>query len=318
MAHAHGHSHAHGAGEASDRRILGTVALNVLLTVAQVVGGTIAGSVALVADALHNLNDAVALVVVYVARRISRRSADQTRTFGYQRAQVVGAVINLVALAVVGLFLAYESVLRFFEPRDVSGWIMIALAGVALVVDIATVLLLAAMREGSVNVRAAFVHNLTDALASVAVLLGGVAVLVLDWNWVDPLLSLLIVGYIFWQVASMLPETVRVLMESAPEDLDLHEVVAAIEGVQGVEGAHHLHAWLLDEHRTALEAHVVIGRDAAGRMDEIKAAVRERLEEGFAIAHSTLELEYSDTAAAREHDTALVAERCGEDRTGRD
>ena len=306
MAHAHHHDHA--ASEASDRRILGTVALNTLLTVAQIVGGAISGSVALVADALHNLNDAMALVIVYIARRISRRDADARRTFGYQRAQVIGATINLVALAVVGLFLAYESVLRFFDPRDVGGWTMIILAGVALIVDIGTVLLLISMRKGSMNVRAAFVHNLSDALASLAVMLGGVAILTLDWNWVDPLLSLLIVAYIFWQVASMLPETLRVLMESAPEALDLGEVANAIAGVDGVQSAHHLHAWLLDEHHAALEAHIVIDRDAADRMDDIRAAIRAELEERFDIGHSTLELEFPETAARKEHDTSLVGD----------
>ena len=306
------HSHDHGAGEASDRRILGTVALNMLLTVAQIIGGAVSGSVALVADALHNLNDAMALVIVYVARRISRREADSKRTFGYQRAQVIGATINLVALAVVGLFLTYESVMRFFDPRDVGGWAMIILAGIALVVDIGTVLLLITMRRGSMNVRAAFVHNLSDALASVAVLLGGIAILTLGWNWVDPLLSLLIVAYIFWQVASMLPETLRVLMESTPEGLHLDEVAAAIAEVDGVQSAHHLHAWLLDEEHAALEAHVVIDRDASTRMDEIRAAIRQRLEQRFDIGHSTLELEFPETAAEQGHDTSLVAGNCAQ------
>jgi cobalt-zinc-cadmium efflux system protein len=139
-------------------------------------------------------------------------------------------------------------------------------------------------------------------------MLGGVAILTLDWNWVDPLLSLLIVAYIFWQVASMLPETLRVLMESAPEALDLGEVANAIAGVDGVQSAHHLHAWLLDEHHAALEAHIVIDRDAADRMDDIRAAIRAELEERFDIGHSTLELEFPETAARKEHDTSLVGD----------
>lgn len=304
--------HDHGASEASDRRILGTVSLNVLLTIAQVVGGFLSGSVALVADALHNLNDAMALVVVYVARRIGRRDADRARTFGYQRAQVIGATVNLVALAVVGLFLAYESIMRFFAPRPVDGWVVIILAGVALAVDLLTVLLLVGMRRGSLNLRAAFIHNLSDALASVAVLLSGIAILTLGWHWLDPLLSLVIVAYIFWQVALMLPESLRVLMESAPPGLDLAEVAAEISGVEGVSGAHHLHAWLLDENSCALEAHVVIARGQAEEMDEIRARVRRRLERRFDIHHSTLELEFPETAGADGHDTGLVAEGCGD------
>jgi cobalt-zinc-cadmium efflux system protein len=310
------HDHVHGpdAREVSDRRILGTVGLNFLLTATQAVGGSLSGSVALVADALHNLNDALALVVVYVARRISRRSADRYRTFGYQRAQVVGATINLVALGVVGLFLAYESVLRFFEPRAVDGWIMVVLAGVALSVDLATVLVLLSLRRGSLNLRAAFVHNLSDALASVAVLAGGVVILTLGWDWVDSLLSLLIVGYIFWQVAGMLPESVRVLMESAPSGIDLDAVVCEIMEVEGVEDAHHLHVWLLDESRSALEAHVVVGRGYIQRMEGIKEEIRNRLGRRFDIAHSTLELEFPETAGEAGHDTGTVAGNCADRR----
>ncbi|MEX2542407.1 MAG: cation diffusion facilitator family transporter [Trueperaceae bacterium] len=318
--HGHSHDNLHDnlhdnqVAGASDGRILGTVALNLLLTVAQAVGGFIAGSVALMADALHNLNDAMALVIVYAARRISRRSPDRTRTFGYRRAQVVGATINLVALAVVGLFLAYESLLRLFEPREVDGWIMIGLAGVALLVDAITVLLLFTMRRGSVNVRAAFAHNLSDALASLAVLSGGIAILTLGWNWLDGFLSLLIVGYIFWQVARMLPETLRVLMESTPAGLDLNEVVSAMTVIEGVQDAHHLHVWLLDENRCALEAHVVIGSEQVTRMEKIKGEIRQRLREEFAITHTTLELELPETAGEAGHDTALVSEHCSDPR----
>lgn len=301
----HGHGHEHGIGEASDRRILGTVALNVVLTVAQIAGGVVAGSVALVADALHNLNDAMALVIVWISRRISRRRPDRERTFGYRRAQVVGALVNLVALAVVGLFLGYESVLRFFEPRDVGGWTVIVLAGVALLVDVGTVLLLITMRKGNVNVRTAFVHNLADALASLAVLLGGIAIVMWDVDWVDPLLSLGIVAYIFWQVAQMLPETVRVLMESFPPGLDLEEVAAAIVEVDGVQDAHHLHAWMLDEEHGALEAHVVVARQDVPRMEAIKADVRQRIE-AFDIGHSTLEVEFPEAARGDDHDTSLI------------
>lgn len=314
MPHArtHAHVHDHGAEHASDRRILGTVVLNGLLTVAQVIGGIAAGSVALVADALHNLNDAMALVIVYVARRIGRRRADEARTFGYHRARTVGALINLVALAVVALFLGYESILRFFEPREVGGWIMIAVAGVALLVDAATVALLFGMRRGRTDVRAAFVHNVSDALASVGVILGGAAILAFGWHWIDPVLSLAIVGYVAWQVATMLPDTIRVLMESAPPDLDVGEVADALRGVEGVEDVHHLHAWLMDEERAAVEAHLVIGREVAPRLDEVTREARRRLRGRFDVHHAALELEFPETAAEGGHGTSLIVNGCCE------
>ena len=301
-------AHDHDIGEASDRRILGTVALNVVLTVAQIVGGVLAGSVALVADALHNLNDAMALVIVWISRRISRRTADRERTFGYQHAQVIGALVNLVALGVVALFLGYESVLRFFEPRDVGGWTVIVLAGVALVVDVGTVLLLITMRKGNVNVRAAFAHNVSDALASVAVLIGGIAIVLWGVNWVDPLLSLAIVAYIFWQVVKMLPETFRVLMESAPPGLDVQQVASAIMDVDGVSDVHHVHVWMLDEEDSALEAHIVIDHDELPRMESIKVHVRQKIE-AFGIGHSTLEVEFPEVAGDPDHDGSIIAGR---------
>lgn len=304
MVHSHGHDELEGL---SDRRIAYTVALNVLLTVAEVVGGVISGSVALVSDALHNLNDAVALLIALVARRIARKQPDERRTFGYRRAEVLGGLINLVALAVVGVFLAYESVLRFFEPADVGAWTMIVIAGIALTVDVLTVTLLYAMRRGSVNVRAAFMHNLSDALASVAVLFGGVAILLLGVTWIDPLLSLLIVAYIFWQVYQLLPGTVRLLMESVPEGLDIDNLVRAMQDVEGVQGVHHLHVWQLDEHHNALEAHIVIGSHAAERFDQIKGAVRRRLNDSFDITHTTLEVELAATAEGLDHDTSVIA-----------
>lgn len=303
MAHSHGHNELEGL---SDRRIAYTVVLNVLLTVAEIIGGVISGSVSLVADALHNLNDAIALLIALFARRISRKQPDEQRTFGYRRAEVIGGLISLVALAVVGIFLAYESILRFFEPSAVGGWTMIVVAGIALAVDVLTVVLLYAMRRGSVNIRAAFAHNISDALASVAVILGGVAILLFQVTWVDPLLSLLIVGYIFYQVYTMLPGTVRVLMESAPESLDMASLVRKMQEVDGVDDVHHLHVWQLDEHENALEAHVVIAREDAQEMDRIKGALKQLLKDDFDVRHPTLEIEFATTASGPEHDTEVI------------
>ena len=272
------------------------MALNLLLTVGEVVAGILAGSIALVADALHNLNDAAALLIALFARRIARKDPDESYTFGYKRAKVIGGLINLVALVVVGLFLGYESILRFFQPREIQGWLIIGAAGLALVVDVLTVVLLYGMREGSVNVRSAFVHNVADALASVAVLLGGVVILVWDARWVDPTLSLLIAAYILYQGYKMIPSTVRLLMERAPEGFDYERLVAEMEAVEGVQDIHHVHVWQLSEEDTALEAHIVINQAKAQEMMEIKTALRQKLEQDFEINHATLELELPETA----------------------
>lgn len=311
-----GHGELEGA---SDRRVLATIALNLLLTVGQIVGGALAGSIVLVADAMHNLNDALSLVNVLIARRFARRAPDYRRTFGYQRAEVVGGLINLVALVVVGLFLAYESIARFFQPRDVEAWVLIALGGLALAIDLLTVVLLYAMRKGSINLRAAFVHKVADALASVVVVAGGVLILLFEISWVDPLLSMLIVAYIFWQASRMLPEAIRVLMESVPRDFDLIRLTSSLRDVEGVEDVHHLHVWMLDEHDKALEAHLVVEREGSWQATEgVKREVKRLLHEEFEINHSTLEVEHQDAARAKSHDSSLIPgshepERGGDD-----
>ncbi|MCW5642404.1 MAG: cation transporter [Rhodoferax sp.] len=281
----------------SDARLLWSFALNQLLTVGQIVGGIYSGSLALLSDAAHNFNDANALLIAYIARRVSRRDANQRYTFGYRRAELIGAVINLTTLAVIGLYLVYEAVMRFFNPEPILGWVMGGVALLALVVDVATALLLWAMAKGSLNVRAAFVHNITDALGSVAVLIGAGLVLWLGWNWVDPLLTLLIAGYVLWQVAAMLPKAVNILMEGTPPDMNLDEVRRAMCAVEGVASMHHLHVWQLDENRNALEAHVVVP-DAmpADRREAIRFELKQLLSQRFAVQHSTIEMEAADAS----------------------
>ncbi|WP_235935374.1 cation diffusion facilitator family transporter [Candidatus Laterigemmans baculatus] len=286
--------HAHDVSGVSDSRLLWAVGLNQLLTLGQIVAGVFSGSLALMADALHNFNDAMALLIAYIARRVSRRQATKAFTFGYRRAELIGAMINLTALAMVGLYLIYEAVMRFIEPKEITGWLMMAAAGLALVVDIATAVLLWVMSRGNLNVRAAFVHNMTDAAASVAVLLGGLAIIYLDVYWIDPLLTLVIAGYVLYQALTMLPKAARILMGAAPPGIDFDEVVQAMQGHELVEEIHHVHIWQLDESHCAMEAHVVIDPSAVNQMRAVKHSLKRVLEEQFEIGHSTLEFELSD------------------------
>ena len=298
---AHNHQHSHGTEDVSDGVLLWTVIVNLGLSVFEFVAGVISGSVALMADALHNTNDAGALLIAYIARKISRKGADAAYTFGYRRAELIGAMIQLTALILVGLYLVVEAVGRIFQPEPLlGGWIMAA-AGVALVVDIVTAWLLWAMSKGSLNVKAAFLHNLTDAGASLAVLAGGAMVFWLDWTWVDPVLTLGIAGYILWMSYGMLKRTASILMEGTPDDLDLDELLAAAEGIEGVVGLHHLHVWELDEHHRALEAHVVVAEDGnMEALERIKQGLKTLLADRFDIAHSTLEME-SENADCADH-----------------
>lgn len=292
MAHDHAHGHGHSAAGGGDARLGWAVAVNVGLTVAQVVGGALSGSLALVADAIHNLSDAGSLLIALLARRIGRRPADERMTFGYGRAEVVAALINLTTLIVIGLYLVYEAVVRFFAPEPIGGWVMIWVAGIALVVDLATAALTYRMSKGSLNVRAAFLHNVADALGSVAVIVAGGLILLFGWTVADPIVTLLIAAYVLWHGFAEIGESIRILMGATPSDLDVEEVAGAMAAVPGVFSVHHLHVWALDEHRRSLEAHVVIDPIESGRTEAIKAEVKRVLAERFRIGHSTLEIEH--------------------------
>lgn len=285
------HDHSHATSELSDSRLYLSIALNLLLTVVQVVAGIVSGSLSLAADALHNFSDCGSLVIALVARRISRRPSDQSRTFGYRRAEIIGALVNLTILIVVGLYLVYEAVERMIEPREIEGWIVVIVATFALVVDLGTAALLWAMSRGNLNLRAAFVHNISDALASVGVILAGTAILLWDAYWTDSVLTLVISGYILWQSYPMLKRSMQILMESVPDDIDVRRLTTALESIEGVEEIHHVHIWEIDETHRALEAHVVVHSDRFAQWAEIKRDIKLRLHDQFGIAHSTIELE---------------------------
>ncbi|SDW54205.1 cobalt-zinc-cadmium efflux system protein [Ruegeria halocynthiae] len=287
----HGHSHSHIDPEAGDARVAWAIVVNIFLTLAQLVGGVLSGSLALIADALHNLSDAVSLVIAFFARKIARRPADPRMSFGYGRAEVVAALVNYTTLIVLSVYLMYEGVMRFFEPETVNGWIVVWIAGIALVVDLITAALTYSMAKDSMNIRAAFLHNLADALGSVAVIIAGTAVILFEWTWVDPAVTILISIYILWHVKSEIGETIRVLMLGAPPELDPEEVASAIEGIAGVAEAHHIHLWSMQEREPALTAHLVIVADAWDRAEEIRAEVKQMLRNRFGLGHVTLEIE---------------------------
>ncbi|WP_092063227.1 cation diffusion facilitator family transporter [Poseidonocella pacifica] len=291
----HDHSHDH-IEEAGDRRVALAILVNLALTVAQIIGGVFAGSLALIADAIHNLSDALSLVIAFFARRISRRPANADMTFGYGRAEVVAALVNYTTLIVIALYLMAEGVQRLLSPSEVEGWTVVIVAGIALIVDAVTALLIFGMSKSSMNMRAAFLHNLTDAMASVAVIVSGIAVLLYDWRLVDPLVTLGISGYILWHAAMGLKPVIRVLMLAAPEDVDLADVIADLEAVNGVESLHHVHLWHMGEKDISLQAHVVTSSPEGAH--SMKRDLRAILEERHGITHSVLELETAPDVCA--------------------
>ena len=284
-------NHTHHAGIENDRRLLAAVSVNVLLTLAQVIGGIISGSLSLIADALHNFSDAASLGIALFARKISRKPPDEFKTFGYKRAEIVAALINLTLLVVISLYLIYEAAWRLLEPQTITAWIVIFVATVALIVDTFTALITYSMSKGSMNMKAAFLHNLSDALVSVGVIISGGLILLYSWYWVDTLLTFAIAGFVLWQGLLMLPKTIHLLMEGTPENLSIETIKKRLETEDGVQNVHHIHLWHLDESRIALEAHVVVTAQNLEDVEILKGILKKMLRENFSISHSTLEFE---------------------------
>ena len=284
---AHAHQHHHIDPDAGDARMAAAIGVNLLLTVAQIIGGVISGSMALIADAIHNLSDAVSLVIAFGARKLARRPRDGAMTFGYGRAEVVAAMINYITLMVISIYLFSEGVARFWNPPEIEGWIVIIIAGIALVIDLITAALTYSMSKNSLNIRAAFLHNLADAGTSVAVIFGGAVILIYDWRLIDPILTVAISLYILWHAFLEIRPVIRILMLGAPDGTRAGDVAAAMSEVDGVEDVHHLHLWQIDEHRSSVEAHVVLNGESHVVLTQVKTLLKER----FSITHSTLEVE---------------------------
>ena len=284
--------HNHVSREEGDLKLIISVTINVVLTIAQVIGGIISGSLSLIADALHNLSDAGALLLALVARKIGRKSADYDNTYGYARAEVIGALINLVTLVIIGLYLVYEAIWRLFQPEIITGWMVVIVASIALAIDVATALLTYAMSKESLNVKAAFLHNISDALTSIGVIIAGILIINFDLYIADTIITLLIAGYVLFQGFSTLPRVIRILMQSTPADINIEDIIKEIEKIEQVSNIHHVHIWELDEHDRALEAHVIVDTSDLTCVDKIKHEIKSILHKNFHITHSTLEFEF--------------------------
>ena len=276
------------------RRLILALFVNLVLTVVQVIGGIISGSLALIADALHNFSDAAALLIALIARKWAEKPADENRTFGYKRAELIGAMINLTTLILIGIYLLFEAVMRVFEPEPITGWIVVIIACVALVVDVITALLTYAMSKDSLNIRAAFLHNVADALSSVAVIIAGTLIILYEWYIVDTICTFLIAGYVLFHGYIEIQSVIRILMQSVPADIDINEVTKRLEEIEKIKEVHHLHVWELNEHDRSLEAHVVISESGHQDAEIIKGKIKDILNESFHISHSTIEFEYEN------------------------
>ncbi|MGK2742316.1 cation diffusion facilitator family transporter [Tepidicaulis sp. LMO-SS28] len=304
MAHSHAHSHTHdhdhdhGAGHSHAPRVSGSNARRVfwamLLTatfmVAEVAGGILSGSLALIADAGHMATDAASLLLAWLAFRLSRRPADEARSYGFHRAEILAAFVNGLAMIALVVWIAYEAVTRLMQPVEVMGGMMMGVAIMGLLVNIAAFALLHGGARDNLNLRGAAVHVMGDMLGSAAAIIAAGVILLTGWMPIDPLLSLLVALLVLRSAWMITKESAHILMEGTPAHLDLDEMRDDLRAnVEGVEDVHHLHAWSLTQERPMVTLHARICEEADS--DTVLKRLNARLADIFSISHATIQIE---------------------------
>ncbi len=291
MGHDHGHHHYH-----SHNSLGITFLLNIVITVAQVIGGIISGSLALISDAIHNLSDGVAVLLAYIADRLGRREKTAKHSFGYKRAEILAAFINALVLIAISFYLMIEAIDRFTDPKVVDFKWMLGLGVLGFLANGFSVFLLHGDHHQNLNIKAAYLHLLGDALTSLAVIVGAVFIWAWGWTWIDPLVTLLISIYLLLHTFKLLKESTEILMQFAPASIDPAEVKQKLETVNGVKQIYHIHIWRLTDHTIHFEAHVELDSDIhLSETREIDEAMDEILHDEFFINHVTLQFEFNCT-----------------------
>ena len=292
MGHSHTHNHTH--PELKGRNLFISILLNILITVAQVIGGLLSGSLRLLSDALHNFSDVISLIVSYIANKLSRRKASLQRTFGYKRAEVLAAFVNAVSLIVIAILLIIEAVKRFQEPQEIESEVVIWLSILGILANGFSVLLLKKDAKSNMNMKSAYLHLLTDMLASVAVLVGGLLMKFYQLFWVDSVLTFAIAVYLVYVGYDLLKVSTKVLMLFTPDHIDVQKVVNAVNTLDQVKKLHHVHIWNLSDNELHLEAHLDLEADVTTtQFNSILEKIEQLLHEQFNINHITIQPEFN-------------------------
>jgi len=295
--HPHSHEHDHGAG-ASERRIGLAALITGLFMLAEVAGGLLSGSLALIADAGHMLTDCAGLALAWLGFRIARRPADRKRSYGYGRFGVLVAFANGLMLFAVAAWITVEAVHRIRAPTPVLGGIMFWVALAGLGVNILSLRLLAGGDHGNLNVRAAALHVAGDLLGSVAALAAAVTILMTGWMPIDPILSVLVAVLILGSAARIVRDAGHILLEGTPTGLDPHEIAQDLKAsVPGVSDVHHVHAWSLSQDRPIVTLHARISSESAAP-EAVTSAIKARLKTAYGVDHATVEIEFERCADA--------------------
>jgi cobalt-zinc-cadmium efflux system protein len=273
------------------RRMAISLAITLIFVVVEIITGLMANSLALLTDAAHNFTDVLALALSWFALRLALRPSHSGKTFGYHRAGIIVALFNSTTLVLIALGIFYEAYKRFVTPPEIKADILIIVGVVAVVVNLVTALLVRRGAEHDLNVRSAFIHLMGDVLSTVGAVIAGIIIHFTDWNWLDPLVSVFIGVLILWNAWKIIRESVDILMEATPADIEMDALIADICAVNGVRGVHDLHVWAINQSLRTLSMHLLTDDQMVSNGIAIQSAVIVMLREKYGISHATLQLE---------------------------
>lgn len=285
-------SHHHHHHSASSKNLGITIILNIFITVAQVIGGLISGSMALISDATHNFSDVISLVISWVANKQASKQATGKQTFGRKRSEIMAAFVNSATLIILSVFILFEALQRILLQHVIKADWVIWLAVLSIVINALSVLFIKKDAKDNLNIKSAYLHLFSDMLTSVAVLVGGLAMKYLQWYWVDPVFSIGIAFYLLYSSWYIFKSSTKILMQYTPEGLDISVVVKELEKIEGIKNFHHVHIWQLNESDIMFESHVDVTNDmTVSEFEKLKTLIDTKLAQ-FGIQHVTLQPEY--------------------------
>jgi len=285
------------------RRLLWVILLNAVISIAEVTGGLFANSLALISDAIHNVSDVLASVMAWWAIKTGNRKSTLNKTFGFKRIEILAAFLNSLILVIISVYLIFEAISRFSHHEHVNGLIMSGVAIIGFLANLFGVLVLKRDASESLNIKATYLHLLTDTISSLAVVLGGILIFYFDIFWADPVITILIALYIFTETYKILKQTVDILMQGTPSGIDLIEIKKDLEAIEEISNIHHVHAWNMTEMEIQFECHVDLNKNlSVGETALISRKIKGILREKYGIRHATIQYEYDDC-----HDKSIIS-----------
>lgn len=286
-------THTHDTKQVSLPKLVFTIFLNLIITAAQIIGGIISGSLALISDAIHNLSDSVSVILAWLAQVLSRKPSTLKSTFGFKRAEILAAFINSIALIGISVYLIFEAIERLLHPQPVDARWMFWLGLLGLVANGISVLILEREKNKNINIKAAYLHLMGDALTSLAVIVGAILIWFYHVLWVDAVVTIIIGVYLLIHTWKLLKESVTILMQMTPVDIDIAEIQKRLQKIDGIKNIHHIHVWNLTDKLLHFECHLFLEQDLqVSQTSGIFEHVRQILHDEFDVEHVTIQFEY--------------------------